>query len=73
MPKHKSILIGHRMVTAGKSRKCYHSPKHQIQKGDQLLEVRVGLGWQGYCLECAREMLQLAGDDLSALRRDLTP
>jgi hypothetical protein len=68
MPQHKKLLIGYQVVPAGRARKCYHSQKHTIQKGDLVLEVRVGMGWKGYCLACAREMVQSAGSGLDELR-----
>jgi hypothetical protein len=68
MPKHKSLLIGIRWVSAGRSRKCYHSASHSIAMGDPVLEVKVGLGWQGYCRECAAEMIVSAVESLERLR-----
>ena len=63
----KSLLIGTRWVEAGRSRKCYHNKKHSIVKGDRVLEVRVGIGWQGYCKNCAAEMIQMAAEELAAM------
>jgi RNA polymerase-binding transcription factor DksA len=60
MAGHKSLLIGLRWVVAGRQRKCYHSKKHSISKGDRVLEVKVGLSWYGYCEDCGREMLRAA-------------
>jgi hypothetical protein len=68
MPKHKSLLVGSRWVNAHRARKCYHSPEHVISKGDHVLEVRVKLGWQGYCEVCGREMIHVALGDLQNLR-----
>lgn len=56
MPRHKSLLVTANLVEAGRRRKCYHDPTHQIQKGEVCLEVRAGLGSKGYCLTCARAM-----------------
>ena len=47
MAKYKGLLIGWQVVNAGKARKCYHSPKHKVQKGDRVLEVAAGLGMHG--------------------------
>lgn len=68
MPKYKSLLVGLQWVEAGRSRKCYHSPSHTISKGDRVLEVRVKLGWQGYCEACAHEMIRVALSDLQKVR-----
>jgi hypothetical protein len=64
MPKHKSLLVPHRWTVAGRSRKCYHSPNHSVGKGDLVLEVKVQIGWQGYCEPCALEMIRLASAEL---------
>jgi hypothetical protein len=60
MAKYKELLISPRVVEAGKKRKCYHSRKHEIHKGDICLEVRDGMAWKGYCVECAAGMLEQA-------------
>ena len=67
MAVYKDLLSGCRIASAGKRRKCYHSPKHSILKGQVCLEVRAGLGYQGYCKECAFEMLQRARSSVDAL------
>jgi hypothetical protein len=54
MAKYKSLLIGWEVVHAGRARKCYHSKKHEVRKGDVVLEVKVNMADQGYCIECAR-------------------
>ena len=71
MAKFKSLLIGCRIVHAGRRRKCYHSPKHLILKGDIVLEAKNNMAWQGYCAECGAEMLQKAGVELDACSNDL--
>ena len=69
MARHKSLLIPMRWVTAGRARKCYHSAEHLIQRDDELLEVKVGIGWHGYCMECAKAMIDQSE---SALREHST-
>jgi len=71
MSRVKSLTIRHRLVQAGRKRKCYHDQKHQIVKGDSCLEVRDGLGWKGYCLTCANAMVDSSARGLEALRADL--
>src|SRR5438309_1845764 len=71
MAAYKSMLIGARVATAGRKRKCYHSKKHQIVKGDTILEVRERLRWQGYCAECAEKMVALSTQELCELRKEL--
>jgi hypothetical protein len=66
--KLKSVTIGHRVVPAGRKRKCYHDKKHQIVKGEFCLEVREHIGWKGYCIECGVAMVNEGAAKLDALR-----
>jgi hypothetical protein len=68
MATYKSLLVGLRWVEAGKARKCYHSKKHAVSKGDRVLEVKVGMGWFGYCEACGYEMLRLASAELATFQ-----
>ncbi len=65
MAKYKSLLLPHRWVSAGRVRKCYHSAKHELHKGDSVLEVKVGIGWQGYCRPCGEDMIRAAIEQLN--------
>lgn len=71
MARYKSILVGVRVVHAGKRRKCYHSSKHTIVKGDIVLEVKQEMAWFGYCLECGAEILRTAAAEISAYEQAL--
>jgi len=58
MPAHKSLLVKSGWKTASRKRKCYHDPKHSIAKGEDVLEVAVGMGGvQGYCRTCGQTMV----------------
>jgi len=72
MPKYKSILKDSQVVSAGRKRKCYHNKKHQISKGDIVLEVKEGAQTpQGYCIECGKEMIRIAEGCIQALKADI--
>ena len=71
MSNYKSLIVSHRIVMAGRRRKCYHDGKHQLHKGDSCLEVREAMHWKGYCFRCAREMLIRAQRSLSGLQDKL--
>ena len=71
MAKFKELLISTRLVPAGRRRKCYHSPKHSIKKGELCLEVRDGIGWKGYCSTCATGMLDQAANSLQKIINDV--
>lgn len=71
MSRYKSIVVGLRLVQAGRKRGCYHDGKHEIHKGELCLEVRDGVGWKGYCVECAAVMVDRADHELARLRVQL--
>jgi hypothetical protein len=71
MARYKSILVGVRVVHAGRRRKCYHSKKHTIVKGDIVLEVKQDMGWFGYCFECGNEILNNAAAEIAAYQAAL--
>jgi hypothetical protein len=71
MAKFKDLIIGTKIVSAGKRRKCYHSSTHKIEKGNVCLEVKEGMAWKGYCIECAASMLAEARKKLEALLHSL--
>ena len=71
MPRFKSLLKSHEIVEAGRMRKCYHDPKHQIGKGDLCLEITEGLTVRGYCRQCAVEMVDHAAAALGRTKSRL--
>jgi hypothetical protein len=73
VPKLKSMTIAHRVVPAGKRRRCHHDKKHMILKGQTCLEVREGMGWKGYCVACGIAMASEGVRNLNDLRGVLVP
>lgn len=71
MAQIKNITIGQRVVQAGRRRKCYHNKTHLISKGDTCLEVRNGMGWNGYCSECGLAMVEASVQQLIEIKRRL--
>jgi hypothetical protein len=71
MARYKSVLQAVEVVTAGRARKCYHSREHSVQKGDICLEVRDAQARKGYCVQCAREMVQQAQARLAEILSQL--
>ena len=71
MAKYKSLLKAVEVVTAGRKRKCYHSPKHNITKGDNVLQVQERFAKRGYCQTCGAQMLRVAQERLDELRDEL--
>ncbi len=71
MPKHRSLIVGAKVVSAGRKRKCYHDRTHSITKGDRCLEVRDGMTWKGYCVACAANMFALGLRTLTELQQEI--
>ncbi|MGY3534494.1 hypothetical protein [Bradyrhizobium sp. USDA 4452] len=43
---------------AQRAHKCQANARHEIKRGDQRLNVRVGRGWDRYCMDCARRIVE---------------
>jgi len=73
MAKVKQVLKAVSVQEAGRKRKCYHSKKHSIAKGEHCLVVKEPNygNKNGYCLECGNEILERAQADLDKLMADL--
>jgi hypothetical protein len=71
MGQHRSLVLGYKVVTAGRARKCYHNGKHAIRKGETAIEVRDGMRWKGYCVECGKAMVAIGRETLNDIERAL--
>ncbi|MET4479143.1 hypothetical protein ABIB66_003681 [Bradyrhizobium sp. F1.13.3] len=54
----RSLLVRVEIDTAQRAHKCQASSRHPIKKGDTRLNVRAGRGWDRYCMECARKIME---------------
>ncbi len=67
----KNVLKHLSTEVAGRKRKCFHTNKHQILKGETCLVVQDGPQNQTtYCAVCAADILAKASQSLSALSAD---
>lgn len=69
----KQVLNGVAVQVAAGRRKCNHSRKHSIEKGDICLAVKDPYwgSWRSYCAECGAEILEVAERDLEELKVEL--
>lgn len=58
MGRVRSLLIRVEIDTAQRAHKCQANSRHPIKKGDTRLNVRAGRGWDRYCMECARKIVE---------------
>jgi hypothetical protein len=54
----RPLLIRVEIDTAQCAHKCQASSRHPIKKGDIRLNVRAGRGWDRYCMDCARKIVE---------------
>lgn len=54
----KSLIIGTKIDTAKKAHNCQANQRHRILKGDVRMAVRNGRGWDHYCAECAKKIIE---------------
>lgn len=70
----KNVLKHLSTEVAGRKRKCYHTKKHEILKGETCLVVRDGpQSATTYCAACATDILAKASQSLSDLSADFAP
>ncbi|WP_422743599.1 hypothetical protein ACN27E_18335 [Mycobacterium sp. WMMD1722] len=69
----KNVLKHLSTEVAGRKRKCYHTKKHEILKGETCLVVHDGPQSQTtYCAVCAADILAKASQSLSELSADFS-
>ena len=72
MAKTRRVFNGVTVETAARRRLCYHNRRqHSVAKGENCLVIKdtSGAGKKQYCVTCGLAILDLASDDLDALRR----
>lgn len=70
----KNVLKHLSTEVAGRKRKCYHTKRHQILKGETCLVVQDGPQSQtAYCATCAADILSKATKSLTELAAEFTP
>ncbi len=75
MAKIRQLFNAASVETAKRRRVCHHNRrKHEVLAGEKCLVLRdAGTGGsKNYCVECGTAILDRAGEDLDALRKDLS-
>ena len=69
----RHVLKAVSVEVAKAQRKCHHSRgKHKIAKEERCLAVVEPAGnRKNYCVSCGNEILEVAGEDLDAVRKEL--
>jgi hypothetical protein len=53
----RSLLIKVEIDTAQRAHRCQANAHHEIKRGDLRLNVRAGRGWDRYCMDCGRKIV----------------
>ncbi len=70
MPKLKRLLVSACFEFAQRRRQCSRNRGHVICKDDKCLVIKENMIKSNYCMECAKQILQKAQQDLDALVRE---
>ncbi len=69
MGKTKTLIINASLDVAKRSHKCQANSKHQLTQGSSRLKVKNGLGFDYYCNECAKKIIDTDIQKLIDLRK----
>jgi hypothetical protein len=53
----RSLLVKVEIDTAQRAHRCQANARHEIKRGNLRLNVRAGRGWDRYCMDCARKIV----------------
>lgn len=73
MPRIRSLITRTEVDVAKRAHNCQGNARHRITRGDKRLNIREGRGWDRYCLDCAKVIVQRDIASLQALTRELDP
>ena len=68
MAKYKSILKTTHWEIARAKRRCKHSNKHAIKKGDHCFVISEGYTKWNYCEQCGINMIEYSMQNLEKLK-----
>lgn len=58
MGRIKSLIIASSFDTALRSHKCQSNSTHILAQGSPRLKVKKGMGYEYYCKECAKKIIE---------------
>jgi hypothetical protein len=67
MGRLRSLIIRTEIDTAQRKHRCQANAKHEIRQGDMRLNVRAGRGWDRYCMDCAKKIVDGGASALAAV------
>lgn len=58
MARIRSIVIRTEIDVAQRAHNCQSNARHRIERGSMRFKVRNGRGWDHYCVNCAKLILE---------------
>lgn len=58
MPRIRSLITTVELDIAKRTHECQGNSAHRLSKGDRRLAVKKDRGWDYYCIDCGRRILE---------------
>jgi hypothetical protein len=71
MPRVRNIIRNVKVEEALHSRKCHRNNRHIIHAGEKHLALYMGVSRENFCMLCAGQLLERAGEHLAQIRDEL--
>ncbi len=67
MPRIRSLVTNVQIDIVQRAHDCQGNGNHSLTKGDRRLAVRKDRGWDNYCLECGKRILERDAAKIASL------
>ena len=67
MPRIRSLVTNTQIDIAQRAHDCQGNPNHRLSKGDRRLAVKKDRGWDNYCIECGKRILERDAAKIASL------
>lgn len=67
MPRIRSHVTNVQIDIVQRAHDCQGNGNHRLTKGDRRLAVRKDRGWDNYCLECGKRILERDAAKIASL------
>ena len=71
MPRIRSLVTNVQIDIVQRAHDCQGNPNHRLSKGDRRLAVKNDRGWDNYCLECGKRILERDAAKIASLLRGI--
>ncbi len=67
MPRIRSLVTNVQIDIVQRAHECQGNGSHKLTKGQRRLAVRKDRGWDNYCLECGKRILERDAAKIASL------